>query len=134
MSSRRVFTKPRTTCGHWHSELVRPRQRLSHVLIVNAHNFSARTEGRAPGQKRGAHRSRIEFSGRVLETTMDPATLAATAIAATLPYITALGKEAAESAASAAGKSIWEWVKGKLTSAAGQEVVEDLQSGPEDAD
>jgi ABC-type transporter Mla MlaB component len=65
---------------------------------------------------------------------LDPATLAAAAIAAALPYVVALGKEAAKGAAGAAGKSVWEWVKGKLTSAAGQEAVKDLEKAPDDAD
>ena len=49
---------------------------------------------------------------------LDPATLSLAAIAAALPYVVELGKEAAKSAAGAAGKSVWEWVKGKLTSEA----------------
>jgi hypothetical protein len=65
---------------------------------------------------------------------MDPATLATAAIAASLPYLIAVGKEAAKGAAGAAGKSVWEWVKRKLTSEAGKEVVKDLESGPEDSD
>lgn len=65
---------------------------------------------------------------------MDPATLAVTAIAAALPYVAVLGKEAAKSAAGVAGKSVWEWVKGKLTSDAGKEVVRDLENGPDDTD
>jgi hypothetical protein len=65
---------------------------------------------------------------------MDPATLAATAIGAALPYVAALGKEAVKSAAGAAGKSVWEWVKDKLTSDAGREVMKDLENGPADAD
>ena len=65
---------------------------------------------------------------------MDPATLATAAITAALPYVVTLGKEAAKGAAGAAGKSVWEWVKGKLTSAAGQEAVKDLEKAPDDAD
>jgi hypothetical protein len=64
---------------------------------------------------------------------LDPATLAAAAIAAALPYVVALGKEAAKGAAGAAGKSVWEWVKGKLTSEAGKEAVKDLENAPQDA-
>jgi hypothetical protein len=67
------------------------------------------------------------------EALLDPASLAAAAIAAAIPYIVALGKEAAKSAAGAAGKSVWEWVKGKLTSAAGTEAVKDLENAPDDA-
>jgi hypothetical protein len=68
------------------------------------------------------------------EALLDPATLAAAAIAAALPYVVALGKEAAKGAAGAAGKSVWEWVTGKLTSPAGTEAVKDLESAPDDAD
>jgi hypothetical protein len=57
---------------------------------------------------------------------MDPTTLAATAIAAAMPYVEALGK----AAAGAAGKSIWDWVKSKLTSEASQEAVRDLEVDP----
>ena len=60
---------------------------------------------------------------------MDPiATLAATAIAASLPHLMSLGKEAAKGAAGAAGKSIWEWVRDKLGSDAKD--VRDLESEP----
>jgi hypothetical protein len=65
---------------------------------------------------------------------LDPATLAAAAITAALPYVVKLGKEAAKSAAGEAGKSVWQWVKGKLTSPAGQEAVKDLEKAPDDAD
>jgi len=65
---------------------------------------------------------------------LDPATLAVAAITAALPYVVALGKEAAKGAAGAAGKSVWEWVQGKLTSAAGKEAVNDLENAPDDAD
>jgi hypothetical protein len=65
-----------------------------------------------------------------LEAIMEPATLAATAIAAALPYLLTLGKEGVKGAASEAGKSIWEWVKRKLISPAGQEAVRDLEGDP----
>jgi hypothetical protein len=65
---------------------------------------------------------------------LDPATLAAAAIAAALPYVVTLGKEAAKGAAGAAGKSVWEWVTGKLTSPAGTEAVKDLEKAPDDTD
>src|SRR6266436_4081606 len=68
------------------------------------------------------------------EALLDPAALAMAAIAAALPYVVALGKEAAKGAAGAAGKSVWEWVKGKLTSPAGTEAVKDLENAPDDAD
>jgi hypothetical protein len=65
---------------------------------------------------------------------LDPATLATAAITAALPYVVTLGKEAAKGAAGEAGKSVWQWVKGKLTSAAGKEAVKDLEKAPDDAD
>jgi hypothetical protein len=65
---------------------------------------------------------------------MDPAALAATAIAAALPYLVTVVKEGAKGAAGAAGKSVWDWVRAKLTSEAGKEVVKDLECGPEDSD
>ncbi len=58
---------------------------------------------------------------------MDPATVATTAIATALPYLTDLGKEAAKSVAGGAGKAVWEWVRSKLTSPAGKEAVDDLE-------
>ena len=67
-----------------------------------------------------------------MEAHLDPATLAGAAIAAALPYVVALGKEAAKGAAGAAGKSVWEWVKGKLTSDAGIAAVNDLEKDPND--
>jgi hypothetical protein len=68
------------------------------------------------------------------EGTMDPATLAIAAISAALPYVTALGTEAAKAAGGGVGKAVWEWVKGKLVSEAGKEIVKDLESGPADVD
>jgi len=62
---------------------------------------------------------------------LDPATFSVAAIAAA---ITALGKEAVRSAAGVAGKSVWELVKGKLTSESGREVLNDLEKAPDDAD
>jgi hypothetical protein len=64
---------------------------------------------------------------------MDPATIATTAVGVALPYIADLGKEAAKSAAGEAGKSVWQWVKGKLTSEASKEAIKDLESDPGDA-
>lgn len=61
---------------------------------------------------------------------MDPASLAAAAIAAAAFYLAELGKEAAKSAAGAAGKSVWEWIKGKLTSAGREDAVKDLRMPP----
>jgi hypothetical protein len=68
------------------------------------------------------------------ERLLDPARLAKAAIETALPYIAELGKAAAKSTATAASKSAWEWIKGKLTSAAGKEAVTDLERAPGDAD
>jgi hypothetical protein len=54
---------------------------------------------------------------------MESRDIAAAVVSVALPYIADLGKEAAKSAAGEAGKAIWEWVKGKLASDAGEEVV-----------
>jgi hypothetical protein len=61
---------------------------------------------------------------------MDPATLAAAALAAVTPYLLDFAKDAAKEAASSAGKAVWDWVKGKLTGEAGKEAVADLESAP----
>jgi transketolase len=63
---------------------------------------------------------------------LDPATLAVAAFDIALPYVAKLGKEVAKSAAGEAGKSVWQWVKGKLTSESGKEAVKDLESSPDD--
>ena len=54
---------------------------------------------------------------------MDPVTLAAAAVAFVTPYLIDFGKGAAKEVASGAGKSVWSWIKGKLTSPAGAEAV-----------
>jgi len=61
---------------------------------------------------------------------MDPVTLAA-AVSFVAPYLLDFGKDAAKEAASDAGKSVWSWIKGKLTSPAGAEAVADVESAPE---
>jgi hypothetical protein len=61
---------------------------------------------------------------------MDPVTLAAAAVSFVTPYLIDLGKEAAKGAAGESGKSVWEWIKGKLTSAAGAEAVDDAERDP----
>ena len=65
---------------------------------------------------------------------MDPATIAMAAIEVAFPYIAELGRASARSAATEAGKEAWEWIKGKLISAAGKEAVTDLESAPDNAD
>ena len=62
---------------------------------------------------------------------MDPVTLAAAAVSFVTPYLLDFGKDAAKEAASDAGKSVWSWIKGKLTSPAGAEAVADAESAPE---
>jgi hypothetical protein len=64
---------------------------------------------------------------------MDPVTLAAAAVSFVTPYLLDLGKEAAKSAAGESGKSVWGWIRGKLTTAAGAEAVSDAESDPKDS-
>jgi hypothetical protein len=61
---------------------------------------------------------------------MDPASLAATAMTVVSPYLAEFGADAAKEVASSAGKSVWDWITGKLTSPAGQEVVADMARAP----
>ena len=61
---------------------------------------------------------------------MDPVSLAAAAVSLVTPYLLMIGKEAAESAAGEAGKSVWSWIKGKLTSGAGPAAVNDFERKP----
>ena len=63
---------------------------------------------------------------------MDPATLAAAAASFVMPYLIELGKHTAKGAAEESGKSVWTWIKGKLTSAAGAEAVNDAERDPSD--
>jgi hypothetical protein len=49
-------------------------------------------------------------NGFLKEHMMDPATVAAAAIAAAIPYLAAFGKEAAKGLAGGVGKSVWDWV------------------------
>jgi hypothetical protein len=62
---------------------------------------------------------------------MDPATLAAAALAAVTPYLLDAAKDAAKQAAVGAGKAVWGWIKGKLTGEAGKEAVADLEKAPD---
>jgi hypothetical protein len=62
---------------------------------------------------------------------MDPATLAAAALTAVAPYLLGLGKIAAEEGAKGAGKSVFDWIKSRLTSAAGKEAVEKFEKAPD---
>lgn len=63
---------------------------------------------------------------------MDPETMAAYALTVATPYLLEFGKGAAKGAASGVGKSVWDWIRGKLTSPGGQEVVADLENSPDD--
>jgi hypothetical protein len=69
-----------------------------------------------------------------MEDMMDPVALATAAISAALPYLASFGKEVAKGIAGGAGKSIWDWVKSKLSSPAGEEVIKNLESDPKDED
>ena len=62
---------------------------------------------------------------------MDPVSLAVAAITFVTPYLLDLARDAAREAASDAGKSVWSWIKGKLTSPAGAEAVADVESAPD---
>lgn len=61
---------------------------------------------------------------------MDPVSLAADAVALITPYLLDFGKDASKEVAADAGKSVWSWIKGKLTSPAGEEAISDLESAP----
>ena len=61
---------------------------------------------------------------------MDPATLAAAALAAVTPYLLDFAKDAAKQAAASAGKAVWDWIKDKLAGEAGKEAVADLETAP----
>jgi hypothetical protein len=63
---------------------------------------------------------------------MDPVTLAAAAVSFVTPYLLDLGKEATKSAAKESGKSVWDWIKGKLTGPAAVEAVSDAERDPSD--
>ena len=64
---------------------------------------------------------------------MDPATLAAAAVSFVTPYLADFAKNLGSDAASEGAKSVWGWIKGKLTSAAGAEAVNDAERDPKDA-
>lgn len=64
---------------------------------------------------------------------VEPVTLAAAAVGFVAPYLAELGEDAAKAAAAGVGKSAWDWIKGRLTSAAGKEAVADLESAPGEA-
>src|SRR5271165_4929431 len=64
---------------------------------------------------------------------MDPATLAAAAVSFVTPYLLDFAKKLGSDAASEGGKSVWGWIKGKLTSPAGAEAVGDAERDPKDS-
>jgi hypothetical protein len=61
---------------------------------------------------------------------MDPVSLASAAVLFVTPYLVEIGKEVTKSVADEAGKSVWTWIKGKLTSPAGAETVADSEADP----
>jgi esterase/lipase superfamily enzyme len=67
-----------------------------------------------------------------MEGLLDPEMCAVSAVDAALPYVASLGHEVAQDAA--AGKSIWEWIRGRLTSGIGKAALEELEQHPDDAD
>ncbi len=62
---------------------------------------------------------------------MDPVSLAAAAVSFVTPYLLHLGKDAAKGAAEEAGKSVWGWIRSKLTSSAGAEAAADAEAAPD---
>ncbi|MGO9422059.1 hypothetical protein [Roseiarcus sp.] len=64
---------------------------------------------------------------------MDPATLAAEAVAFVTPYLLDFAKNLGADAASEGSESIWHWIKGKLASPAGAEAVGDAERDPKDS-
>jgi hypothetical protein len=62
---------------------------------------------------------------------MDPVNVAATAIAFVTPYLLDFGKDAAKDATKDAAKSVWSWIKGKLTSPGGLEAMADVERAPD---
>lgn len=61
---------------------------------------------------------------------MDPATLAAEAVAFVTPYLLDFAKNLGADAASDGAKSVWAWIKGKLASPAGAEAAGDAERDP----
>src|SRR5271163_2942640 len=88
---------------------------------------------RSPKPCNGCKATKTKSSDRKRESRkeapMDPASLAATAMTVVSPYLAEFGADAAKEVASSAGKSVWDWITGKLTSPAGQEVVADWGAG-----
>ena len=64
---------------------------------------------------------------------MDPATLAVTAVSVVGGYLLKLGDAAAQEGAKTAAKPVFDWIKSKLTSAAGKEAVDKFERGPDKA-
>jgi hypothetical protein len=64
---------------------------------------------------------------------MDPATLAVAALSFVTPYLADFAKNLGSDAAFEGAKSVWGWIKGKLTSAAGAEAVSDAERDSKDA-
>jgi hypothetical protein len=64
---------------------------------------------------------------------MDPATLAAAAVSFVAPYLLDFAKNLGSDAASEGSKSVWAWIKGKLTSDASKETIKDAEAAPKEA-
>ena len=64
---------------------------------------------------------------------MDPATLAAEAVAFVTPYLLDFAKNLGSDAASDGAKSVWAWIKGKLATDHGR-VVTDAETAPKEPD
>ena len=62
---------------------------------------------------------------------MDPATLAAEAVAFVTPYLLDFAKNLGADAASDGAKSVWAWIKGKLATDQGR-VVADAETAPKE--
>ena len=62
---------------------------------------------------------------------MDPATLAAEAVAFVTPYLLDFAKNLGSDAASDGAKSVWAWIKGKLATDQGR-VVADAETAPKE--
>jgi len=63
----------------------------------------------------------------------DPVTLSTNALEIVATYLIDVGKDAAKATAQGMGKSLWDWIKGKLTTPAGVEAVGDLEAAPDEA-
>jgi hypothetical protein len=63
---------------------------------------------------------------------MDPVALATDAVSFVAPYLIDFAKNVASDASLEGSKSVWTWIKRKLTTPAGAEAVIDAERDPED--